>query len=53
MRNAWVGLVGLAALAMPAAAQINSNEGMELVKALRENEGSKAYTIVQNNGRIS
>ena len=50
MRNAWVGLIGLAALAMPAGAQVSSNEGLELVKALRENAGSKAYTIVQNNG---
>ncbi len=42
--------VGLALTATAATAQLNENEGAQLVKALRESEGSKAYSIVQNNG---
>lgn len=42
--------IGLALVAIPAAAQINENNGLALVKALRESQGSMAYSIVQANG---
>lgn len=49
MRRSMMALIGLAVVAVPAGAQLNENYGYELVKALRDGEGSKAYSLVQNN----
>ncbi|MEO8619236.1 MAG: ankyrin repeat domain-containing protein [Sphingomicrobium sp.] len=49
------GMIGMAALgigmaAVPVAGQIVGNDGLEFLKALKEDAGSKAYAIADRNG---
>lgn len=51
MKRIMVAAALAIAAAVPAAAQVNPNQGVELLKALREAEGSKAHALVEEHGK--